>query len=165
MSPSPGITGRTSSGSAPPEPEIRITEPLCAVFRRKLKSVGLKYTTERARILDAVIAMTAPFQIEELIEKLRAAAKTGSIRVSKATVYRTIKLLQEAGIVQQILLDSDHSHYQLAYGRASTALVVRLDTHLTQQVDVPELSAIADRLCRTLGLKPEGQRLVIYARQ
>ena len=35
--------------------DIRIIEPLCAVFRRKLKSEGLKYTPERAQILDAII--------------------------------------------------------------------------------------------------------------
>ena len=31
---------------------IEIMEPLCAVFRRHLKSLGHKYTPERAQILD-----------------------------------------------------------------------------------------------------------------
>lgn len=157
-------TPTPARSGGPPEPEIRIIEPLCSVFRRKLKSVGLKYTAERARMLDVVIAMPGPFQVEGLIQVLKQAAKSGSIRVSKATVYRTIKLLQEAGIIQQIPLDGEHSWYQVAYGRSSTALVVRMDTHETRQVEVPELAALAERLCRSLGLKPEGQRLVVYAR-
>ena len=30
--------------------DIRIVEPLCAVFRRRLKTEGLKYTPERATV-------------------------------------------------------------------------------------------------------------------
>ncbi len=178
--------------------EIRIIEPLCAVFRRKLKSEGLKYTPERAYILDAIMrrAMDAElaadssarpagspfglagsrtgqaagteagshkggvFEAEELVEAMR---KQG-FRVSRATVYRTIKLLAEAGIIQQVLFDTDQAHYQLAYGRASSGLLVNVDTNEITPIDVPELAAIRDRICRERGLVAEGHRLVIYGR-
>jgi Fur family ferric uptake transcriptional regulator len=136
-----------------------IIEPLCAVFRRKLKSVGLKYTPERAQILDAIIQMDDVFQADELLERM----KKTSFRVSKATIYRTIKLLAEAGIIQQVLFDSEQSHYQLAYGKRSTGLLVRVDTKQIMPIDVPELATLRDRICREHGLRPEGHRLVIYA--
>lgn len=138
---------------------IEIIEPLCAVFRRKLKSVGLKYTPERAQILDAIIQMDDVFQADELLERMR----TSSFRVSKATIYRTIKLLAEAGIIQQVLFDAEQSHYQLAYGKRSTGLLVRVDTKEIVPLDVPELAVLRDRICRERGLRPEGHRLVIYA--
>ena len=81
--------------------------PLCSVFRRYLKSQGLKYTTERADVLDAIIARDGLFEAEELLLELR---KRGQ-RVSKATTYRTINLLQNAGIIVQALFDSKQSHY------------------------------------------------------
>ena len=151
--------------------DIRITEPLCAVFRRTLKKVGLKYTPERARILDAVLQMGDLFQAEELMDRLRKEAAADSQRagaggvakVSKATVYRTIKLLADAGIIQQVLLDAEHAHYQLAYGRKAAALLVRVDSHKATQVNVPELDAICNRVCREAGVEPRGYRLVIYA--
>jgi len=148
--------------------DIRIVEPLCAVFRRTLKKVGLKYTPERARILDAVISMGDLFQADQLMDKLRAEASTGhthsgaAARVSKATVYRTIKLLADAGIIQQVLLDSDQAHYQLAYGRSPAGLIVNGDTGVAKHVDVPELDAIAKRLCEREGLVLRGWRLVIH---
>src|ERR1700733_10537795 len=106
--------------------DIRIVEPLCAVFRRKLKSEGLKYTPERAFILDAIIrrddtgGVESVFQADELLASMRKAG----FRVSKATIYRTIKLLAEAGIIQQVLFDAETAHYQLAYGRSSSGLLV-----------------------------------------
>lgn len=139
---------------------ISIIEPLCAVFRRKLKSEGLKYTPERAHILDAVIRRESVFEADQLMESMRK----GGYRVSKATVYRTIKLLAEAGIIQQVLFDNDQSHYQLAYGRSASALLVNVDTRAISSVEIPELAILRDRVCREAGLIPEGTRLVIYAR-
>lgn len=134
-------------------------EPLCAVFRRRLKSEGQKYTPERAQILDAIIRIDDVFQAEQLQEELREAG----FRVSKATIYRTIKLLQEAGIIQQVLFDADHAHYQLAYGRRPRDLLIRTDTHEILPIDVPELTALRERICRQHGLRALGHRLQIFA--
>lgn len=139
--------------------ELEIVEPLCAVFRRKLKSEGLKYTPERARVLDTIIRMDGLFEADRLLEEM----KDSGFRVSKATVYRTIKLLQEAGIIQRVMFDQDQSHYQLVYGRKPNDLLVRLDTDEVESIEVPELIEIRDRLCRERGLDPKGHRLQIFA--
>ncbi len=145
------------------EPEIRISEPICAVFRRQLRREGLKYTPERARILDVVLGLHGPFETERLIAALKEHAGTGEARVSKATVYRTIKLLQDAGIIQQVLFNADVAHYQLAYGEQPVGVLVNTDTHEITQFDAPELIEIARRQCAQRGLVLHGQRLVVYA--
>ena len=159
--PSPARSEPTlmSAPHAPDDPPMKLIEPLCAVFRRKLKSEGLKYTAERAQILDAIIRRDDIFQADQLMRAL----KDQGFRVSKATVYRTIKLLQEAGILQQVLFDAEQSHYQLAYARGPTGVVVETDANRITPVDVPELDAIRDEICRRLGLTPHGHRFVIYA--
>lgn len=139
--------------------DIAITEPLCAVFRRQLKAEGLKYTPERAHVLDAIIRLDTLFEAEQLIDELR---RTGR-RVSKATVYRTIRLLQDAGIIQRVLTDSDQSVYQLAYGQRPSDLVIRLDTREAISIAAPEVVALRDAICRRMGLKPKGHRLQIFA--
>ncbi|HVU63313.1 MAG TPA: transcriptional repressor [Phycisphaerales bacterium] len=156
-----------SSGQADALDGIRIVEPLCAVFRRKLKSEGLKYTPERAHILDAIIRRDEEgtkgggvFQADELLASMRGAG----FRVSKATIYRTIKLLAEAGIIQQVLFDAETAHYQLAYGKSASGLLVNVDTREITPIDLPELVQIRDRICRERGLAAEGHRVVVYAR-
>lgn len=138
---------------------ISIREPLCAVFRRRLKDAGQKYTPERAQILDTIIQIDDVFEADQLQESLRRA----DFRVSKATIYRTLKLLQDAGIIQQVLLDSDQASYQLVYGRRPRDLLIRVDTHEVVTIDVPELNAIRDRICREHGLRAEGHRFQIFA--
>lgn len=147
----------------PPRPipidDIRIVEPICAVFRRKLKGEGLKYTPERAQVLDAILSREGVFEAESVIEGIRADGR----RVSKATVYRTIKLLMEAGIIQRVLFDEEQSHYELVYGRPPRDVLVRMDTHELITIEVPELVAIRDRVCRERGLTPAGHRFQVFA--
>jgi len=139
--------------------KLTIHEPLCAVFRQHLKSLDLKYTPERAQILDTLIQHDNTFEAEQLQEAL----KDQGYRISKATVYRTIKLLQEAGIIQRVALDSDQAHYQLAYSTQQENLLVRVDTREMVSVDVPEIDEIARRVCEERGLTLTGHRLQIYA--
>ncbi|MFI4892686.1 MAG: Fur family transcriptional regulator [Phycisphaerales bacterium JB058] len=134
-------------------------EPLCAVFRRRLKAEGQKYTPERARVLDAVIRMDGPFEAEALVEDLRQSG----YRVSKATVYRTIKLMQDAGIVQRVLGGDDVPRFQLIYGTRPDDTITRVDTDEVISVDIPELIAIRDRICAELGLTATSHRFQIFA--
>lgn len=139
--------------------DIEVFEPICAVFRRRLKAEGQKYTPERAQILDAIIRLDAVFEAEDVQNALRE----GGHRVSKATVYRTIRLMQDAGIIQRVLVDQGQAHYQLAFGPRPGDLIVRMDTSEVIQIDVPELSELRDRICREHGLSPRGHRFHIYA--
>ena len=147
------------SSAANGQETLEIIEPLCAVFRKKLKSEGLKYTPERAQVLDTVMGFDGLFEADRVLEKVR---KSG-FRVSKATVYRTIKLLQDAGIIQRALFDHDQTHYQLAYGKTAQDSIIRMDTGEAIAIDVPELAAIRQAVCKARGLEPKGHRLVIFA--
>ncbi len=151
---------RSESTPQPGEPPtLEVIEPLCAVFRRKLKAEGLKYTPERARILVMVMQQEDLFEADRLLQQLRSSG----FRVSKATVYRTIQLLQDAGIIQRVLFDQDQAHYQLVYGRRPNDLLIRVDTNEVIPIDVPELIALRERLCRERGLVAQSHRFQVFA--
>mgnify|MGYP001998058198 CR=1 FL=1 len=133
--------------------------PLCSVFRRFLRSRGLKYTTERADVLQSIIDHGGPFEAEEL---LLAMLQRGH-RVSKATIYRTLRLLQEAGIITQALFDSKQSHFQLIYGKQPQDAMVCLRTGRAIDFQSPELVEVRDRICAELGWKAVGHRFQIFA--
>ncbi len=133
--------------------------PLCAVFRRFLKAKGLKFTAERASILDAVLNEDGVFEVDELMYKLHQAGH----HVSKATIYRTIKQLVEARIIEEILLDSHQAHYRLAFGRESVDHLICEDDDQVIAFREPDLDAIVRRVCAEHGMEPTGHRLLIYA--
>ena len=133
--------------------------PLCAVFRRFLKSRDLKYTPERADVLDAIIERDDVFEVEELLAELRRRGH----RASKATIYRTIKLLQDAGIIMQASFDPRQSHYQLIYGREPRDSMVCMKTGRQIQFFDEDLIKLRNRIAKRHGWRPIGHRFQIYA--
>lgn len=142
-----------------PLDEAAAMAPLCSVFRRFLKTKSLKYTPERADILNAIIEKDGVFEVEELLLELR----TSNNRVSKATIYRTVKLLQEAGIITQALFDAKQSHYQLIYGKEPRDYIVCMKTGRHIEFTNAELVRLRDQICRERGWSPIGHRFQIYA--
>jgi len=81
-------------------------------FNRYLDKQGLKSTTERQLILDEVLALEDHFEAEDLLIRLR---QRGA-RISKGTIYRTLNLLVESGLVRQVAFVDKHAHYEHVYG-------------------------------------------------
>jgi len=82
-------------------------------FARFLESKDLRLTEARAAIVEAALARSGHYPIDELIADL----KKRGIRGSKATVYRTLPLLAEAGIVQPAILAGESRSYETTWGR------------------------------------------------
>lgn len=143
---------------APTTNKEPMIQPICAIFRRFLKGQGLKFTPERARILDSVLSKPGVFEADELLFEMRQAGR----RVSKATIYRTLKHLQEAKIITEVLIDAKQSHFQLSIGRDPKGYLVCVQTHQIIEVPAPELIEIRDRVCREHGFEPVCHRFVIY---
>jgi len=137
--------------------EDKLILPVCAIFRRYLKRQGLKFTIERAMILDAVLGKEEVFEADQLMEEMRAAGH----RVSKATIYRTLKHLLDANILTEVLIDSRQAHYQLAFGEPKGHLVCP-ETNQITEFPIGELRDMVDRLCAEHGYDPVSYRFVIY---
>ncbi len=142
----------------PAQAQTRVVVPLCSVFRRYLKSIDLKYTTERADVLDAIIALDRPFEADELLASLAARGH----RVSKATAYRTLKLLVDAGVLAEVLLDRERTHYQVVHGRPPSDIVICVRSGKRLEIANPKVLALAQEICREIGWEHAGQRLQIY---
>lgn len=78
-----------------------------------LKQKGLKFTPERRTILEAACAMDTHFEADEVFLRLR---QGGSGRISRATVYRTLPLLEACGLIRKVVFTDKHTHYENVYG-------------------------------------------------
>lgn len=143
----------------PPQGDEQFIVPLCAVLRRHLRDVGQKFTAERAQVLETIIRMDRVFEAEELFLELRK----GGMDVSKATVYRTLKLIQDAGIIENVYYDQKQGHYRLAYGKTPQDQIICVDTGRVIEFSEPELLALRTKVAGMHGTSPIGHRFQIYA--
>ncbi len=82
-------------------------------FGRFLSGRALRLTAARAAIVEAALERRGHYPIEDLVSDLRRRG----IRGSKATVYRALPLLTEAGILQPAVISGDIRKYETAFGR------------------------------------------------
>ena len=99
-------------GHTEPSSDDRTREAL-ERFERFLHQKDLRLTEARAAIVEAALARQGHYPIEDLIADL----KQRGIRGSKATVYRTLPLLAEAGILEPAIVAGDAKSYETTFGR------------------------------------------------
>jgi Fur family transcriptional regulator, ferric uptake regulator len=77
-----------------------------------LQQRGLRATSQRRAIIEVIEEHDEHLTAEQVYE----IAKNRNPRVSLATVYRTLAVLKEAGLVEQRYLTAEHdrSHFELA---------------------------------------------------
>ena len=82
-------------------------------LRAFLRSRGLRMTGEREALVRAALGRRRHFTLEELVEE----AVGHDARASRATVYRSLPILIEAGILQPVLVSDEPRRFELALGR------------------------------------------------
>lgn len=133
-------------------------EPVCAVFRRHLHGLKLKFTPERAMILDAVLRQTGLFQAERLVADLQ---KLGH-RASRATTYRTLAHLQDAGILKQVFFDNKQSYYEVIAGRQTNDYLICVSTGQVIEFSSERLRKLRDEICREHGFSALSHQFHIF---
>jgi Fur family ferric uptake transcriptional regulator len=147
----PKVTSASQRQTAP-------YEPICAIFRRYLHEQKLKFTPERAMMLDAVLRKEGLFEPETLVEDLKQLGH----RVSRATVYRTLAHLQDAGILKQVFFDNRQSYYEVIAGRATNDYLICVATGRVIEFSSERLRKLRDEICREQGFDPLSHQFHVY---
>ncbi|MEP6742442.1 MAG: transcriptional repressor [bacterium] len=81
------------------------------VFLRHLQSTGLKRTAQRDLILDTFLRTEEHLSSEDLYRLVQKLDPT----IGQTTVYRTLKLLTEAGLAREVRFGDGRTHYEHHY--------------------------------------------------
>ena len=81
-------------------------------FRNFLKNKGLKLTQERIAVLSDILSFHGHFEPETIYFRL----KTSGSKASRASVYRTLNLLVEGGLVEKVTTTEKGTLYEHTAG-------------------------------------------------
>ena len=132
-----------------------------ATFREFLGKKGLRVTNQRIAIFEAAYQNPDHFTAEELLDHARAIDRS----VSRATVYRTLPILTESGLIREIDVGKDYKFYLASRGKQiEKAQVVDIESDKIYEIDAPFLEWYAKSIAGKVGLVAVSQRLQVQAR-
>ncbi|RLJ59316.1 Fur family manganese uptake regulator [Litoreibacter meonggei] len=95
------------------------------------------------------------------VEELHARASALDAGISIATVYRTVKLFEEAGLLERLEFGDGRSRYEDAERDHHDHLIDMQTGEVIEFVD-PEIEELQERIAKRLGYKLKGHRLELY---
>ena len=126
----------------------------------RLEAQGLRMTEQRRVIAQVMDAADDHPDVEEL--HARASAIDG--RISLATVYRTVKLLEEAGILDRLEFGDGRARFEDSQ-RAHHDHLIDVETGEVIEFCDPEIEALQEKIAKRLGYRLEGHRLELLGRK
>jgi Fur family ferric uptake transcriptional regulator len=123
----------------------------------RCEATGLRMTEQRRTIAQVLQSADDHPDVEELYN--RAAAQDPNI--SLATVYRTVKLLEEAGILEKHEFGDGRARYETADREHHDHLIDMNSGEVIEFVD-PEIEELQERIAAKLGYRLMGHRLELY---
>jgi Fur family ferric uptake transcriptional regulator len=112
------------------------------VFLKHIQKQGLKRTAQRDLILDVFLRTEGHVSGEDLYRLVREQDAT----VGQTTVYRTVRLLTEAGLAREVRFGDGRAHYEHNYKHEHHDHMICSECGKIIEFYSPELEAIQDAM-------------------
>ena len=130
-------------------------------FMEFLDQKNLRLTSQRQAIIDSVFSTEEHFTAEQLLEWSRGRDRS----VSRATVYRTLPLLTESGLVREMDFGKDHKFYDPNYAdHPNHSHIICQDCDKIVEFESEKIEKLENEISHKLGFELKMQRLQISAR-
>jgi Fur family ferric uptake transcriptional regulator len=127
------------------------------VFAAYLVQHGLKRSEQREVILDTFLQSSRHLSVDDLLQLVQKRRRD----IGRTTVYRTLKLLQDAGLAQELVLDGQ-SRFEREYKRQHHDHFICKSCGEIFEFSSPEIERIQDEIAAGLGFTIDGHRHQIF---
>ena len=123
----------------------------------RCEAIALRMTGQR-RIIAGVLEESDDHPD---VEELYARASALDAGISIATVYRTVKLFEEAGILERVEFGDGRARYEDAERNHHDHLIDLNSGKVIEFLD-PEIEALQEKIAQRLGYLLKGHKLELY---
>jgi len=114
------------------------------IFQEYLRRRGMRRTPERELILQEIFAIHEHFNVDELYLRLRSKG----FKVSKASIYRSLRLFIDCDLVREADFRDGQWHYEHIYGHGHHAHLRCLSCGEVVEFEDPSLNLLETHLAQ-----------------
>ena len=137
--------------------EFTRNRPMADTIISRCEAKGLRMTVQRRTIATVLEGSDDHPDVEELY----ARASAIDPRISIATIYRTVKLFEEAGILDKLEFGDGRARYEDGAREHHDHLIDMQTGEVIEFCD-PEIEALQEKIARRLGYTLKGHKLELY---
>ncbi len=128
------------------------------ILERHLKEKKLRITRQRKQILDSFLGTEAHLTVDNLYDIVRKV----NPGIGRPTVFRTLKLLCEAGLAKQVRLDDKRTRYEHKYGHSHHDHIICLECGKSFEAFDERIEELQVAMCGRFNVIPVRHRLEIF---
>ncbi len=133
-------------------------QDIVMLFDNFLKTKNLNITNQREEILRIFLKSKKHLSVDELFE----IAKEKDPKIGHTTVFRTLKLLCEAGLAEEVDLGKRAVRYECKIGHEHHDHLICTKCGSFIEAMDPEIEKLQDRLCEKFSFLPQRHKMQIY---
>jgi Fur family ferric uptake transcriptional regulator len=125
-----------------------------------LDRMGLKQTQQRRVIVEHFLAINAHVDADELHRRV----KDDGHDFGLATIYRTLNLLTEAGLIEQKSFHDGRSVFEVAHPGAHHDHLICTECGFVVEFEDAEIEALQEKISAKYGMELKSHRLDLFGR-
>ncbi|MBE7516338.1 MAG: transcriptional repressor [Chloracidobacterium sp.] len=129
-----------------------------SIFREYIRSLGLRRTSQRELIMEIFLKTEEHLTIDALhwlVQKEDAS-------IGHTTVYRTLKLLTEAGLAREVHFGDNRTYYEHHFNHAHHDHLICTECGTVVEFVSPEIEDLQDQVAEAHGFRPTHHSLRLW---
>lgn len=135
------------SNEMPKKSMMKLTEEGVNHFLMLMNQRGLNTTQQRVHIARIFFTMKGHHSLEEIYQKIHAKIPS----IGQTTVYRTVKLLVEVGLAEELQVGDGFARYEVTTQKQHHDHLVCKECGKTVEFNLPEVEKIQNDLAKLHG--------------
>lgn len=129
-------------------------------FRRFLKRGDHRITPERFEVLDHAIDYEGHFGADELYVQM----KSSHSEISRATVYNTVELLAQCGVLSKRNFGENKTRYESNVDKTTHDHLICTNCGAIKEFSEPKLQKIVKQISKDIGFEASGYSFNIFGK-
>lgn len=129
-----------------------------AIFQDYIKDAGLRRTGQRDLILDTFLNTEEHLTSEDLCSLVHKVDRS----IGLTTVYRTLKLLTEAGLAREVRFGDNRTYYEHHYNHEHHDHMICTECGIVIEFFSPEIEDLQDQMANKFEFRPTHHSLRMW---